>query len=60
MIWDFKEQEKIHNEIEKQMLGKQTFAGPSLTMGYREDFDQTASARFLPVTHQFIVNHSYL
>lgn len=29
------------------MSGKQMFAGPSQTIGQKEDFDQTSLARFL-------------
>lgn len=35
----------------KQVFGKQKFAGPSLTMGHREDVEHKSPARFLPVYH---------
>lgn len=38
-----------HMEIETQMFGKEIFAGLSLTMGHREDFDTMGLAMFLPV-----------
>lgn len=37
---DFQGGEAIYMEMEKQMIGKQTFIGPSFTMGGREDFAQ--------------------
>lgn len=36
-----KERKAIHVEMVKQIVGKQVFAGPSSTIGHREDFDQT-------------------
>ena len=35
VVWDFKGQEGNSHEMEKQMFGKQMFAGFSLTMGHR-------------------------
>lgn len=49
VVWDFKGRKESHIEKEKQMLGKQVFAGPSLTMRHREDKGQRGLARFLPV-----------
>lgn len=37
MVWDFKAQEGNSHGA-----GKEMFAGPFLTTGHREDFDQTA------------------
>lgn len=37
----------IHKEMENQMFDKQMFAGKSLTMAHRENFDQMVLARFL-------------
>ena len=41
----------IHMEMQKQMFGKQMFAGPSLTMGRREDFVQVGLTEVLPAPH---------
>lgn len=41
----------IHMKMGKPMLGKQMFAGPSVTRGHREDFNQLVLAMFLPVSH---------
>ena len=35
---------------EKQMFGKQKFAGPPFAMEHRGDFDQMGLASFLPIT----------
>lgn len=34
-----KGREVVHSELETQMFAKQTFTGPALTRGHREDFD---------------------
>lgn len=44
----------IHIKMESK-LGKQIFAGPSLTAGHRENFDQTCLAGIFPITHLFIL-----
>lgn len=44
----------IHIKMESK-LGKQIFAGPSLTMDHRENFDQTCLAGF--ITHLFILTY---
>lgn len=38
-------------QVAKQMFAEQLFAGPSLTMGCREDFGQMGLAELLPGTH---------
>lgn len=38
----------IHMQMQKQMVGKQTFVWPSLSMGHKEDFDPRGLAGFLP------------
>ena len=41
-------------EMEKQMLGKRMFAGPSAPIGYTGDFDQTGllgSSLFITLVH---------
>ena len=52
-----KSRKAIHVEMEKQKFGKQIFAGPSLTMGPREHYDQTGLAWFLstPSSYQTMV-----
>lgn len=51
----------IHREIQKQKLGKQRFAGRSLTMGHREIFGQMGPCWLLPVNHKRLTLHySYL
>lgn len=37
-------------EMKKGMFGKSMFAGLSLTMGHKEEFDQRDLARILPIT----------
>ena len=49
MVGASKGKEAIHMEAERQMFGKIVFAGPSLTKGQREDFDQRGLVRLLPV-----------
>lgn len=44
-----------HVEMERQMLGEQPFAGPSLTMGHAEDCDQAGLARLLPVCYTWFI-----
>ena len=36
-------------EMQKQMFGKQMFAGTSLSMGHRQDFDQMTWLSFFPI-----------
>lgn len=40
MLWDVKRQKAIHMEMSKQMFGRSMFAGPSVIIGHREDFDR--------------------
>ena len=50
MVWEFKGQEGNSHGDGKAKFSNYMFAGPSLTAGRREDFNQTGPARFLPVT----------
>ena len=43
----------IYMETEKQMFGKNMFAGPSLTVGHTEDIDQTGLTWLLFATSLF-------
>lgn len=53
-------EERQFNGDGKQMFGKQMFAGPPLTMGHREDFDQKGLTMFLPVYHTLVdINYIY-
>ena len=48
------ERKAIYMEMEKQMLGKRMFAGPSAPIGYTGDFDQTGllgSSLFITLVH---------
>lgn len=51
----------IQMEMKKQIFSKQMFAGPSLTTGQREDFNQMGLlGSSLSTTHEFILSYSYL
>ena len=55
-VWAFKWKEgNLWEEKKVLMFGKQVFSGHPETMGYREDFDQTDLARFLPVYHSWFM-----
>ena len=61
MAWDSIGQEGDSHGDGKANVWQHVFAGPPLTAGHREEFEQIDRARLLPVYHtEFILNYSYL
>lgn len=58
MVWDFKGKKGNSHGDGRAMFGKRVFAGPSLTLGHREDFDQALRGSH-PHT-QFLLNCPHL